>query len=221
MPFCPLCGYEYKEGVTSCADCGQGLVSELPQPPRISEEPLAVVYEAPDQPHSHMVKAALEEAGLPVIEQLERTAMLDDLDLSVVGRYSRLLTVESRAEEAKRITADLLVAYESGDLILPEEEADKERPKEATVKPHRGKTVLILGILGLALFPLVIGIAPALIAFCMGANDLKEMEKGTMDASGWRPTSIGQVCATLGGILGGIWAFVAFVLLCESLSAFL
>jgi len=87
---------------------------------RFSKEPLVVIYEAPDEFLSRAVKNVLEEAGVPVIEQVERTSWYDNVDLSIVGRYSRLLTLESRAEEARQIVADFLAAYEKGDLALPE-----------------------------------------------------------------------------------------------------
>ncbi len=138
MPFCPQCGYEYIEGKTTCPDCGQALVAELPQPPLPSAEPLAVVYEAPDESFSSMVKAALREAGLPVTEQVERTAAYDNIDLSVVGRYSRLLTLQSRAEEASRIVQETLAAYQRGDLALTQAEiaqAGLEPPIETPAEP--------------------------------------------------------------------------------------
>lgn len=30
MPFCPVCRYEYIQGIAECADCGATLVDELP-----------------------------------------------------------------------------------------------------------------------------------------------------------------------------------------------
>ena len=39
MPFCPKCRYEYEPSVSICPDCGERLVSSLPEePPKISEE---------------------------------------------------------------------------------------------------------------------------------------------------------------------------------------
>ncbi len=121
MPFCPKCGYEYQAEITHCSDCGAALVAELPSAPRFSTEPLVVVYEAPDEDLSRLVKGALEGAGITIVEQVERTAGYDSIDLSVVGRYSRLLTLESRADEARRLIAEFLDAYNRGDLALLEE----------------------------------------------------------------------------------------------------
>jgi hypothetical protein len=71
------------------------------------------------------------------------------------------------------------------------------------MKPHRGTLILILGILGLVVCgPL--GIA----AWVMGANDLKEMDAGTMDPSGRGTTQGGKIC----GIIACVLMVVAFIL---------
>ena len=124
MPFCPDCRYEYQAGITTCSDCGRALVEKLPEMPQptLSNEPLEVIYEAHDELFSRMVKEALEEAGLPVIELVDRTAGYGGtLDLSTKGRYSRLLTLASHAAQVRQFVADFLAAYEHGELVLPEE----------------------------------------------------------------------------------------------------
>jgi len=76
---------------------------------------LVTVYEAPSAALSFAVKSALEEAGFAVIEQVERFS----LGHGVVakpgyrGRYSRLLTVEASAKEAKLAVIDFLNSHES------------------------------------------------------------------------------------------------------------
>ncbi len=80
------------------------------------------------------------------------------------------------------------------------------------LNPHRGISVLVLGILGISLFPL--GIA----AWIMGHNDLLEMEAGRMDPSGRGMTSAGKICgiisviiACTGTIIGLITAAAAAI----------
>ena len=97
-----------------------------------AREDLVVVYEPPTQFMSQEVKTALEDAGIPVIEQVERTWGLDNIDLSAVGRYSRLLTGKSRADEARQLVADYLAAYEGGDLELPEAPEAAEEGEETS-----------------------------------------------------------------------------------------
>ena len=131
MGFCPQCGYEYREGVRTCPDCGQELASEPAEEERVPDEPLVEVYEAPDEALSRAMKEALQEAGVPVVEQVDRAWAFDSLDLSVFhGRYSRLLTLESRAEQAREVVEDFLAAYQRGDLALPAEEAEASGEEE-------------------------------------------------------------------------------------------
>lgn len=65
------------------------------------------------------------------------------------------------------------------------------------MRPHRGSTVLVYGILGLIVCQLL-----AIAAWRMGNDDLREMEYGRMDPSGRDLTNAGRVCGMVGtGIL--------------------
>jgi hypothetical protein len=70
------------------------------------------------------------------------------------------------------------------------------------MKPHRGTLILVLGILGLIVC-MPLGIA----AWVMGSADLKEMDAGTMDASGRSMTQAGKIC----GMIATILCVVAFI----------
>ena len=65
------------------------------------------------------------------------------------------------------------------------------------MRPHRGSSVLVYGILGLVLCQ-ILGIA----AWRMGNDDLREMDFGHMDPSGRDLTNAGRICGMVGtGIL--------------------
>ena len=64
------------------------------------------------------------------------------------------------------------------------------------MKPHRGTLILVFGILGLVVCA-PFGIA----AWVMGNGDLKEMDAGTMDASGRPLTNAGRICGMIATIL--------------------
>ena len=74
------------------------------------------------------------------------------------------------------------------------------------MEPHRGATVLTLGILGLV----VCGIL-GIVAWAMGSTDLAKMRQGRMDPEGEGMTRAGQICgiiATIFIILGVVLFFV-------------
>ena len=65
--------------------------------------------------------------------------------------------------------------------------------------PHRGQTIMVLGILSLFMGGLVMG--P--IAWIMGRNDLAEMDAGRMDPSGRDNTNTGKICGMIATLLHG------------------
>jgi hypothetical protein len=78
----------------------------------------------------------------------------------------------------------------------------------AAMKPHRGTTVLVLGILSIVVCQ-PLGIA----AWVMGNNDLREMNNGLMDPSGRDSTSAGRICGIIGTALMILWLLVVMVVL--------
>ena len=73
-------------------------------------------------------------------------------------------------------------------------------PPPRPLQPHRGTTILVLGILGLVCC-LILGI----IAWIMGNGDLREMNAGRMDPEGRGLTNAGRIC----GIISVCLAIVA------------
>lgn len=103
-----------------------------------------------------------------------------------------------------------------------DDEDDLDRPgrrrppvdyDEDRMRPHRGATILTLGILSLVLscIPLAAWVLGG-IALGMANNDLQAMARRRMDPAGQGQTRAGQVCGIIGVILGvfscvigGIW----------------
>jgi hypothetical protein len=65
----------------------------------------------------------------------------------------------------------------------------------ASMKPHRGAIILVLGILGLVMC----GVFTGLPAWIMGNGDLKEMDSGVMDPEGRGLTNAGKILVQRGG----------------------
>lgn len=59
--------------------------------------------------------------------------------------------------------------------------------------PHRGGTVLTMGILGLALCGIV-----GLFGWIMGSKDLAAMDAGTKDPGGRKITKVGKILGIIG-----------------------
>jgi hypothetical protein len=71
--------------------------------------------------------------------------------------------------------------------------------QQAFMKPHRGGMILAFGLIGvLVCFPF------SIVAWVMGANDLREMRQGLMDPSGKSLTEAGK-------IIGMVWVLIACI----------
>ena len=71
------------------------------------------------------------------------------------------------------------------------------------MKPHRGTLILVLGIVGMLPLCLPLGI----VAWVMGAGDLKQMDAGTMDPAGRGTTQAGKICGIIGTVIMVIQIF--------------
>lgn len=70
------------------------------------------------------------------------------------------------------------------------------------VAPHRGTTVLVLGILALVFLGACgIGLILGIIAWVMGNSDLRAMAAGQMDRSGEGMTKAGKICGMVAVIV--------------------
>lgn len=89
-----------------------------------------------------------------------------------------------------------------------DEEDDRPRRRRSRT-PHRGGSVLTLGILGLvfAFCCCLIGLPMSIAAVSMGSSDLSAMRRGDMDVEGQGSTQAGVVCGWIGivvSVLNGI-----------------
>jgi hypothetical protein len=75
-------------------------------------------------------------------------------------------------------------------------------PPAAYQQPHRGGTILALGILGF-----VVCVICGIIAWVMGNDDLKKMDAGVMDPTGRGMTQAGKIL----GIISVIFMLVGIV----------
>jgi predicted Zn finger-like uncharacterized protein len=85
---------------------------------------------------------------------------------------------------------------------------DPGGPPRRDSEPHRGTTILVLGILSLVcllgfcvLAPAVIGVVLGVIGWWMGHVDLAKMKSGRMDVEGEGMTQGGWICSIIGTVL--------------------
>jgi hypothetical protein len=64
------------------------------------------------------------------------------------------------------------------------------------MRPHRGSSVLVYGILGVVLCQLL-----AIAAWRMGNDDLRDMDSGLMDPSGRDLTKAGRILGMVGTVV--------------------
>jgi predicted nucleic acid-binding Zn-ribbon protein len=98
MPYCPVCGYEYIDGVEKCPDCGVDLVDQMPTEPAVDEEMVPIYYSSDDS-EVMILKGILEDAGIPVWQEADIMTELNPL-----GETREPIAVPaSRVEEAKKV----------------------------------------------------------------------------------------------------------------------
>ena len=79
--------------------------------------------------------------------------------------------------------------------------------RKTHIRPHRGGTVLVLGILGL-----VVCCICGIIAWSMSKTDQREMSAGRMDPSGRGLTQAGELCGIVGIVLNTVGIIFWFVI---------
>ncbi len=86
---------------------------------------------------------------------------------------------------------------------------------QSWLPPHRGGTILTLGILSLVVCQLC---GP--FAWAMGSKDLKLINSGAMDPMGRGTTQAGMVCGIIGTCLMLVWVLILFLQLVVGIAIF-
>ena len=113
--FCPECRAEYREGVTTCPDCGVTLIPELPAVSELTDEDLVAVLDTGDVSILPVVKSVLRAAGIPYLVQGDESmGVLPVGKIGVAGISSgghglaaMILVPRDREEEARALLTEL------------------------------------------------------------------------------------------------------------------
>jgi hypothetical protein len=126
---CPSCKCEYIRGVTQCADCGVALVDSLDPAAPSPQDGLEIVsvWEGDDPGECAAVKAALEKAGIPVMDHGPTGYFI----FPSMRPKTEICVSSMDVERAKKILLDLeawddpeeMTAEERESLALPESDS--------------------------------------------------------------------------------------------------
>ncbi len=104
--FCPNCRAEYREGITTCADCGVPLVTELETSPTLKVgrkvDDLVTVLSTPDEATALVARSLLEAAGIPCFVRNDQ--LQDFIGLGRIGGYNIAvgpMAIQVGAEDAE------------------------------------------------------------------------------------------------------------------------
>ena len=90
MPFCQNCGYEYRDEVTECFDCGADLVKKYISPKdTLRDVDWVKLSRLPGTVYAEMVKGALDESNIPCV------VLKSFFSSALIGQSTGLLGYES------------------------------------------------------------------------------------------------------------------------------
>ena len=109
MPFCPDCGYEYKESVETCPDCNRELKPSKPlEPEGKAEIRFKPLPNLPGRIYAEMLKGALEAQEIPCY--IQGKGITDALQIGGTMPMDgvQLYVPENRYDEAVEIQRGMM-----------------------------------------------------------------------------------------------------------------
>jgi hypothetical protein len=228
---CPFCGRklrvsdELRGQMVRCPACNETFDSARapePSPPAATKEPPLVPQDLPlqltiDEPSDPKPAAGATPGLVGAVE----------LKLSLDEDESPPRTPEAPPAEPSPPPEPWGSPRRKPPRLANEHDEDvpsiRRRGPRRDCEPHRGTTVLTVGIISLVCLTIScvpVGAILGLVAWVMGQRDLRKIKKGDMDPTGQRTTQAGWICGILGTVLNGLvtlgcGAFLAILFIAE------
>lgn len=118
--YCPQCGTEYREGYTTCWDCGIPLIHEREyrelealrkeKDNDYRQMEMIQIHSVQGQPEADLIQSVLESCG---IESFTRGLAVQSVHPFTMDGLGEILVLvrEEEAEEARRVIAEFLSAH--------------------------------------------------------------------------------------------------------------
>lgn len=106
--FCPICHYEYIEGIKKCPDCGEELVESLSVKEDSQDVNFVPLPSLPGRVYGEMVKGALQERGIPCYIRSENIGDAYQAQGTFPFGGVRIFIPENRLEESLSIQKQLM-----------------------------------------------------------------------------------------------------------------
>lgn len=79
------------------------------------------------------------------------------------------------------------------------------------MKPHRGSSLLVFGVLSILTAWCYVGSVVGLVIWIFASSDLEEMDKNLRDSSGRTMTKAGRILGQIATVIGAIWLVITFL----------
>jgi hypothetical protein len=200
---CMTCGTLHSlDHATECIVCDEnywGITCDKHQKIKLNRNSSCPECKAEEEA-SKRVSKTIEKKS--VNETAKKAAIKKAGDMAAKKAAKKALKIGATREAAKKAAkaARKKAEKQAAEIFAGEKEYKKpttkrkkkaKKPPKPPLKPHRGGTILFLGVI--SIFLCWCSFLTGIPAWLMGKSDLAEMDRGAMEPSGRRSTNIGRI----------------------------